>query len=157
MARVRTSINEKIAKGEVRTERLKIGKKHIIDGEPPVKLGKREREVFDEVVEHLNTAGAGHNIDLRMICAYAKEVFILDELQEQMKAAIRSDDDEGAQAVKRLNTALSGCNQRINQAQQSLGIGCLSRRRISYFQDDLSSIEEQAASKDPLGQLLKMA
>jgi len=29
--------------------------------------------------------------------------------------------------------------------------------RISYFQDDLSSIEEQAASKDPLGQLLKMA
>lgn len=157
MGRVRKSINEKLAEGEIRTERLKIGKRFTITGEPPVDLSKQEREVFDEVVEHLNQAGAGMDIDLRMICAYAKEVFILDDLQEQMKEAIASKTDEGAQAVKRLNTALSGCNQRIFQAQQSLGIGSLNRRKISHFQDDLASLQDEAASKDPLGQLLKMA
>ena len=119
-----------------------------------VDLAKHERKVFDEVVEHLNQAGAGMDIDLRMICAYAKEVFILDDLQEQMKEAIASKTDEGAQAVKRLNTALSGCNQRIFQAQQSLGIGSLNRRKISHFQDDLSSLQEEAANRDPLGALL---
>jgi phage terminase small subunit len=157
MGRLRKSINDKINEGEVRTERLKIAKRHKITGEPPVKLSKQEREVFDEVVEHLNVAGAGMDIDLRMICAYAKEVFILDDLQEQMKEAIASKTDEGAQAVKRLNTALSGCNQRIFQAQQSLGIGSLNRRKLAAFQDDLASLQDEAASKDPLGQLLKMA
>lgn len=154
MGRVRKSINDKIESGEIRTERLKIGKRYEITDEPPVYLAKHEREVFDEVVKHLNEAGAGMNIDLRMICAYAKEVFILDELQEQMKKAIVEKTDEGAQAVKRLNTALSGANQRIFQAQQSLGIGSLNRRKISHFQDDLSSLQEEAANRDPLGALL---
>ena len=157
MARLRKSINDKIAEGEVRTERLKIAKKHKITEDPPVFLTKDERVVFDEVVDHLNAAGAGMNIDLRIVCAYAKDVFILDALQEQLKDAVHSDTDDAAQAVKRLNSAINGCHQRIFQNQQSLGVGNLNRRKIAHFQDDLSSIEEQAASKDPLGQLLKMA
>ena len=154
MGRVRKSLNEKLAEGEVRTERLKIAKRYVITEEPPVFLNRDERVVFDEVVEHLNQAGAGMNIDLRIICAYAKDVFVFDSLQEQMKEAINTDTDEAAQAVKRLNSAINGCHQRIFQNQQSLGIGSLNRRKIAHFTDDLSSIEEAAASRDPLGQLL---
>jgi phage terminase small subunit len=154
MGRVRKSIQDKLNEGEVRTERLKIGKKYEITGEPPVKLDKMELEVFHQVVNHLNEAGCGMDIDLRLICAYCKDVLMLDKLYNHMKIAIDSDYEEAAADVKRLNATINGAHQRIFQNQQSLGIGALNRRKISHFQDDLSVIDDQKAAADPLSALL---
>ena len=154
MGRVRKSINEKLAEGEQRTERLTTGKRHTIDAKAPVGLTQQEAAVYNEVVAHLNDAGAGMNIDLRLICAYCKDVIMLDALQEQMKVAVYASGDDAANEVKRLNAVINGTHQRIFQNQQSLGIGNLNRRKISHFQDDLSAVIEKEADKDPLAALL---
>ena len=156
MGRVRKSIQEKISEGETRTERLKVAKKYTITEEPAMKLSKSEKEVFDRVVEHLNEAGAGMNIDNLLICAYCKDVLMVGLIQEQLKdALLQVGDEDAAQDAKRLNAILNGTHQRIFQNQQSLGIGALNRRKISHFTDDLDAVMDKKAEEDPFASLLK--
>jgi hypothetical protein len=156
MGRVKKSVQEKIAEGETRTERLKVAKKYYITEEPYTPLSTSERAVYDRVIEHLNEAGAGMNIDNLLICAYCKDVLLIPMIQEQLKAAISMvGDEEAAQDAKRLNAILNGTHQRIFQNQQSLGIGALNRRKISHFTDDLESIVDKAAENDPFAKLMQ--
>lgn len=154
MGRVRKPLQDKIADGTKRT-RMVTGKKYEITEGPSVALSNEEQEIFTRVVNHLNDAGAGMNIDNRLICAYCKDVIMLDKLQDQMKVAIAGSGDDAANEVKRLNSVINGTHQRIFQNQQSLGIGSLNRRKISHFQDHIDDLIEEKAQEDPFAALLK--
>lgn len=154
MGRTRKPLQDKIADGTKRT-RMITGKKYEITEGPAVPLTTDEKNIYTEVVQHLNEAGAGMNIDNRLICAYCKDVIMLDALQEQMKSAVHGSGDDAANEVKRLNAVINGTHQRIFQNQQSLGIGTLNRRKISHFQDHIDDLIEQEATKDPFAALLK--
>jgi hypothetical protein len=154
MGRVRKSLQDKIADG-VRPARMTTSKKFEINQGPEVTLSVAERKIYTDVVNHLNECGAGMNIDNRLICAYTKDVLMLDALQEQLKAAIESTAEDAGAEVKRINAVLSGTHQRIFQNQQSLGIGSLNRRKIAHFQDHIDDIIEEKANEDPYAALLK--
>jgi hypothetical protein len=155
MGRVRKSLQDKIADG-VRPARMTTMKKFEINQGPDVALSVAEMKIYTEVVNHLNECGAGMNIDNRLICAYVKDVLMIDALQEQLKKAIVSTDEDSGAEVKRLNSAVSGTHQRIFQNQQSLGIGSLNRRKIAHFQDHIDHIIEEKANEDPYAALLKV-
>ena len=153
MGRTRKTLLEKIEDGR-NPDRLTTGKRFEISVEPPVKLLKAERQIFNEVVHHLNEAGAGMDVDVRLICAYCKDVIMLDLLQEQMKKAVVIRTDDAGNEVKRLSTVINGCHQRIFQNQQSLAIGALNRRKISHFQDHIDDILASTEDSDPFKELL---
>ena len=153
MGRTRKTILEKMEDGR-NPDRLTTGKRFEIDVMPPVKLTKAEHNIFDEIVAHLNEAGAGMNVDARLIASYCKDVLMLDVLQDQMKRAIVKSGDDAGNEVKRLNAVINGCHQRIFQNQQSLAIGALNRRKISHFQDHIDDIIASTADSDPFKDLL---
>ena len=153
MGRTRKTLLEKIEDGR-NPDRLTTGKRFEINVQPPVRLLKGEMQIWNEVISHLNEAGAGMNIDARLICAYCKDVVMLDMLQEQMKKAVASKNDDAGNEVKRLSTVINGCHQRIFQNQQSLAIGALNRRKISHFQDHIDDILASTDSADPFKDLL---
>ena len=153
MGRTRKSLAEKMEDGR-NPDRFTTGKRFEITIQPPVKLTRAEKLIFDQIVDHLNQAGAGMDIDARLICSYCKDVLMLDILQEQMKQAIVKSGDDAGNEVKRLNAVINGCHQRIFQNQQSLAIGSLNRRKISHFQDHIDDIVAAQANSDPFKELL---
>jgi hypothetical protein len=154
MGRVRKSLNEKVKDG-TKKNRLVTGKKFTITEEPPVALNTAERHIYDQVVDHLNLAGAGMNIDLRLICAYCKDVIVLDAMQDQLSKTLAHGGEESTNDMRKISTIINGCHQRITQNQQSLAIGSLNRRKLSHFQDHIDSIIEERAAEDPFAALLK--
>ena len=153
MGRTRKTILEKIEDGR-NPDRLTTGKRFEIAVKPPVKLSRAETAIWNQIVAHLNEAGAGMDVDARLICSYCKDVLMLDVLQEQMKKAIVKSGDDAGNEVKRLNAVINGCHQRIFQNQQSLAIGALNRRKISHFQDHIDDILASTENTDPFKDLL---